>query len=199
MRKTVLVLLAAMAMSCVTSAEEPAASAADSSKDSTVIAGLNTLPSAPVVLPVSSAASALPAVNSVMSPELAPIIAVAPATPATTNTAAPLSLEMPGKHPFFDKPNLGIFAAVAVGHTMDMVSTWQFRRHGLNEGELTNGFVDNKPLFATYSAALVAGQISASYMFHRLGWHKMERASAVLHVGFVTQAVIHNYRIGVRP
>ena len=34
MRKTVLVLLAALAMSCVTSAEEPAASAARSSKDS---------------------------------------------------------------------------------------------------------------------------------------------------------------------
>ena len=198
MRKTVLVLLAALAMSCMTSAEEPAASAARSAKDSTVIAGLNALPSAPVALPVSSAVSALPAVNSVISPALAPIIAVAPATPATRNTAAPLSLEMPGKHPFFDKPNLGIFAALTAGRAMDVISTWQFRRHGLNEGELSNAFVDNKPLFATYSAALVAGQISASYMFHRLGWHRLERATAVLHTGAVTEAVIHNYSIGVR-
>ena len=184
MRKTVLVLLgAALAMSWVTSAEEPAASAARSAKDSTVIAGLNALPSAPVVLPVSSATSALPAVNSVMSPALAPIIAVAPATPASTQTAPSLSLEMPGKHPFFDKSNLGIFAALAAGRTMDLISTWQFRRHGLNEGELTNAFVDNKPLFATYSASLVAGQISASYVFHRLGWHRVERL-----------AVDHTYR-----
>jgi len=106
---------------------------------------------------------------------------------------------MPGKHPFLDKPNLGIFAALTAGHAMDMGSTWQFRRHGLNEGELSNAFVDNKPLFTTYSAALVAGQISASYMFHRLGWHRLERATAVMHTGAVTEAVIHNYRIGVRP
>ena len=199
MGKTALVLLAALAMSCVTSAEEPAASAARSSKDSTVIAGLNALPSAPVILPVSSAVSALPAVNAVTSPALTPIIAVAPATPAPTTRTAPLSLEMPGKHPFLDKPNLGIFAALTAGHAMDMGSTWQFRRHGLNEGELSNAFVDNKPLFTTYSAALVAGQISASYMFHRLGWHRLERATAVMHTGAVTEAVIHNYRIGVRP
>jgi len=79
---------------------------------------------------------------------------------------------------------------------MDPISTWQFRRHGLNESELSNGFVDNKPLFATYSASLVAGQISTSYVFHRLGWHKVERLSAIIHTAVVTEAVAHNYRIG---
>jgi hypothetical protein len=97
-----------------------------------------------------------------------------------------------------DKTNLGIFASVAAARAMDMVSTWQFRRHGLNEAELSNGFVDNKPLFATYSASLVAGQVSTSYVFHRLGWHKMERFSALVHTGVVTEAVIHNYRIGTK-
>jgi hypothetical protein len=198
MRKTVIVLLAVLAMSCVMRAGEAAtaeaAAGTGSSKDSKfVIADLNALPSAPVVLPVSGSASGLAGTNfEPSSGAMVPIIAVAPGA-----TLAPsLSVERPAKHPFLDKSNLGIFAALATGRTMDLISTWQFRRHGLHEGELSDGFVDNKPLFATYSASLVAGQISTSYVFHRLGWHKLERATAIIHTAVVTEAVIHNYRIG---
>jgi hypothetical protein len=123
----------------------------------------------------------------------APIVAIAPAT-----RVAPPALAGADRHPFLDKANLAIFASVAAGRTMDLFSTWQFRRHGLHEAQLTDGFVDNKPLFATYSASLVAGQISASYMFHRMGWHKVERISAIIHTGVVTEAVVHNYRIGTK-
>jgi hypothetical protein len=213
MRKTVVVLLAVLALSCVVSAGEAvtaeapegAGSSSGSSKDSTlVVAGLNALPSAPSVLPVSGAASGLAGKDSAGVPDkpvagglwspgmMVPVIA-----PATA-PAPSLSPELPGKHPFLDKANLAIFASVAAGRTMDLVSTWQFRRHGLHEGELSDAFVDNKPLFATYSASLVAGQISTSYIFHRLGWHKLERATAIIHTAVVTEAVIHNYRIGTR-
>ena len=197
MRKSVIVLLAVLAMSCAASAQEavtttPAADAS-SSRDFTVfVAGLNAMPSSPVVLPVSGTASTLSATNSMASSgAFAPIVAVAPAT-----RVAPSAAEGPAKHPFLDKPNLAIFAALVAARTMDPISTWQFRRHGLNESELSNGFVDNKPLFATYSASLVAGQISTSYVFHRLGWHKVERLSALIHTAVVTEAVAHNYRIG---
>ena len=185
-------------MSCIASAQEAVTTApaagASSSKDSTVvIAGLNALPSSPIVLPVSGATSMLSATNSMASPgAFAPIVAVAPAA----RVAPSLAPEGPAKHPFLDKPNLVIFAAVIAARTMDPISTWQFRRHGLNESQLTNGFVDNKPLFATYSASLVAGQISTSYVLHRLGWHKAERLSAIIHTAVVTEAVAHNYRIG---
>jgi len=195
--RTVLVLLAVLGMSCVAGAEEAvtAAAAADtaSSKDFTVlIAGLSALPSSPIVLPVSGPSTFT---NSMASPgAFAPIIAVALAT----QVAPYPSPEGPAKHPFLDKTNFAIFASVAAARAMDMFSTWQFRRHGLNESELSNGFVDNKPLFATYSASLVAGQISTSYVFHRLGWHKMERLSALIHTGVVTEAVVHNYRIGTK-
>jgi len=195
--RAVLVLLAVFGMSCVAGAEEAvnATAAADtgSSTDFTVvIAGLNALPSSPIVLPVSGPTSTL--TNSMASPgAFAPIIAVAPAT-----RVAPAAPEGSAKHPFLDKTNFLIFASVAAARAMDMVSTWQFRRHGLNESELSNGLVDNKPLFATYSASLVAGQVSTSYVFHRLGWHKVERLSALIHTGVVTEAVIHNYRIGTK-
>ena len=201
MRKLVIVLLAALGMSCVASGNDAVAAApaagASSSKDfAEVIAGLHALPSFPVVLPVSGATSALSAASSVASPgAFAPIIAIAP---STVVASSPSPAAGPENHPFLDKTNLALFASVAAGRTMDLISTWQFRRHGLNEGELSNGFVDNKPLFATYSASLVAGQISASYVFHRLGWHRVERLGTIIHTGVVTEAVIHNYRIGIR-
>ena len=200
MRKTGVVLLAVLALSCVASAGEAVTAKVpagiSSSGDSTsTLAGLKALPSAPVILPASDVTYGLAGTSTAASPgTMVPIIAVAP----VTTVGPPLSPEPPGKHRFFDKPNLAIFASVAAARTMDMVSTWQFRRHGLQEGELTDGFVDNKPLFAAYSASLVAGQITASYMFHRLGWHRLERATATIHTAVVTEAVIHNYRIGVR-
>jgi hypothetical protein len=187
-------------MGCVAGAQEAvtaiAAAGASSSTDLPLImAGLNALPSSPTVMPVSSASSTLSVTNSVTTPgAFAPIIAVAP---VTTGTSSPVP-GGPEKHPFLDKYNLAIFLSVAAARTMDPISTWQFRRHGLNESELSNAFVDNKPLFATYSASLVAGQISTSYVFHRLGWHKVERISALIHTAVVTEAVVHNYRIGTK-
>ena len=99
-------------------------------------------------------------------------------------------------HNFFDRENLAIFTALAASRGMDMVSTWQFRRHGLHEGQLSDAFVDNKPLFTSYSFSLVAGQVATSYFFHRMGWHKLERITAIVHTGAVTESVIHNYHIG---
>ncbi len=196
MRKLAIVLLAVLGMNCIAGAEDavtaPPAAGASSGDSAVVMAGLNALPSAP--MPVSSPTSTLSATNSMALPgAFAPIVAIAPATRVT-----PPALADADRHPFLDKANLAIFASVAAGRAMDLISTWQFRRHGLHEGELTDGFVDNKPLFATYSASLVAGQISASYMFHRMGWHKLERISAIIHTGVVTEAVVHNYRIGTK-
>ena len=197
MRKLVIVLLAVLGMVCIASAEDaimtaPAAGTSSFSDSTFVIAGLYALPSAP--MPVSSPTSMLSATNSMASPgAFAPIVAIAPAT-----RVAPPALAGVDKHPFLDKANWAIFASLAAARAMDPVSTWQFRRHGLHESQLTDGFVDNKPLFATYSASLVAGQISASYMFHRMGWHKVERISAIIHTGVVTEAVVHNYRIGTK-
>jgi hypothetical protein len=142
--------------------------------------------------------AALPAVPGIASPTplstLGMMSPIAPGTALATPAPAPTPEAQP--HRFFDKSNLAIFGALTAARAMDPISTWQFRRHGLHEGQLSDGFVDNKPLFAVYSASLVAGQISSSYLFHRLGWHKLERISAMVHTGLVTESVVHNYRIG---
>jgi hypothetical protein len=195
MRRLLIVLLAVLAMGWLANAQEAVTASADSGshEDFTVTAGVSALPSPPFVLPASSATPTLAATDSVTSlGGLTPIIAVAPSAILAPNPAP----EGAAKHSFLDKTNLGIFAAVAAARVMDPISTWQFRRHGLHESQLTDGFVDNKPLFAAYSASLVAGQVATSYMFHRLGWHKMERISAIIHTAVVTEAVVHNYRIG---
>lgn len=142
-------------------------------------------------LPTSGIVPRINALPSAMAP-----VTIVPTAPLANSMAPGTTPQEPGTHDFWDKRNLAIFASVAAARTMDPISTWQFRRHGLNEGELTNAFVDNKPLFATYSASLLVGQISLSYMFHRLGWHKLERFSAMAHTAATTEAVIHNYRIG---
>jgi hypothetical protein len=196
MRKPGVVLLVVLGMACIASPQTAtsAAAGADSSVNSTiVVAGLNALPSSPIVSPATGALFTMSAASSIASSgALVPIIAVAP---GTIVPAAPVP-EIPAKHPFLDKSNLAIFASLVAARTMDPISTWQFRRHGLPESQLSDAFVDNKALFVTYSASLVAAQISTSYVFHRLGWHKAERISAMIHTAAVTEAVVHNYRIG---
>ena len=177
MGKSIAVVVVLLGMSCLAVAETAATADA--------LASALPLKAAPA----KGFSSVLPA----LAPD--PIAPTSPAAPIASPVTTP-SPELPVTHRFFDKKNLAIFASLTAGRTMDPISTWQFRRHGLHESELSDGFVDNKPLFAAYSASLVAAQISTSYLFHRLGWHKLERFSAMVHTGVVTEAVIHNYRIG---
>jgi hypothetical protein len=143
----------------------------------------------PAVIPASAG---LGSPQPLLSP--GPMMPIAPG-PAIAPKPAPFP-QSRASHSFLDKENLAIFAALAASRSMDMVSTWQFRRHGLHEGQLSDSFVDNKPLFVSYSGSLVAGQVATSYFFHRMGWHKLERITAMVHTGVVAEAVVHNYRIG---
>jgi len=102
--------------------------------------------------------------------------------------------DMP-KHRFFDKENVTLFSALAVTRAMDCDSTWRFRAKGYQEGELTNGLVDNKPAFVAFSAAMVGAQIGGSYILHRLGWHRAERWTSAVHVGMVGGTALNNYRL----
>ena len=146
---------------------------------------------APVALP-AAALPAAPSAQPVASPE--PVAPVAPGVSAIIANPAPLP-DFKETHKFMDRKNWIIFSALATARMMDPISTWHFRSKGLHEGQLSDGFVDNKPLFVAYSSSLVAGQIATSYLFHRLGWHKAERISAMVHTGVVTEAVVHNYRL----
>lgn len=100
-----------------------------------------------------------------------------------------------GRHPFWDKDNIVLFAGVGVGRALDYLSTRHFRDLGVNESLLTNNIVDNKPLFAGIEVAGVAASIGASYLFHRSGHHKLERWVSIVHIGAAVGGSAYNYSL----
>lgn len=97
---------------------------------------------------------------------------------------------------FFDKTNLMLFAGVAAVRTLDFTSTQHFRSLGHNEILLTNGIVDNKPLFASIEVAGTALSIGLSYLFYRTGHYKLERWVSIIHIGVGAFGDIRNYSLG---
>jgi hypothetical protein len=104
-----------------------------------------------------------------------------------------------GERRFWDRTNIALFAGVAAARALDYTSTQHFRERGNNEVLLTNGIVDNKPLFAGIEAAGVAASIAVSYWLHRTGHHRLERWVSIVHIGVAAAGDIHNYSLGRNP
>ena len=102
-------------------------------------------------------------------------------------------------HQLWDKTNLALFAAVGVTRALDFASTQHFRRLQRGEILLTNGIVDNKPLFAAIEAAGAVASIGVSYWLHRTGHHKLERWVSIIHVGVGTLGAARNYSLDRAP
>jgi hypothetical protein len=100
-----------------------------------------------------------------------------------------------GRHPFWDKDNIVLFAGVGAGRVLDYLSTRHFRDRGVNEWLLTNHIVDNKPLFAGIEVAGAAASIGVSYLFHRSGHHKVERWVSVVHIGAAVGGSARNFTL----
>jgi hypothetical protein len=117
-----------------------------------------------------------------------------PASSAARQTAkaAPSKAHMV-PHKFLEGENLALFAGVAAVRALDFTSTQHFRERGHNEVLLTNGIVDNKPLFATIEVAGTAASIGLSYLLHRTGHHRAERWVSIVHIGVATFGDIRNY------
>jgi hypothetical protein len=102
-------------------------------------------------------------------------------------------------HRFLDETNLMLFAGVAAVRALDYTSTRHFRIQGNKEVLLTNGIVDNKPLFAGIEVAGTALSVGVAYWLHRTGHHKLERWVSIVHVGAGAFGDIHNYTLGAPP
>ena len=97
------------------------------------------------------------------------------------------------EHPFWDRENGLLFAAVGASRTLDYFSTLNFRRRGLNEALLTNDIVDNHAAFASIEAAATVASIGVSYLFHRTHHHRLERWTSVVHASLATSGAVRNY------
>ncbi len=103
-------------------------------------------------------------------------------------------------HRFWDRSNILLFSGVGAARALDFASTRHFRARGRSEGFLNNRIVDNRPLFITVEAAGAAASIGVSYFFHRIGQHKLERWTSLVHITVGTAGAVRNYRAdGYRP
>ncbi len=96
-------------------------------------------------------------------------------------------------HKFWDGENVLLFTGVAATRALDYTSTQHFRQRGVNEVLLTNGIVDNKPLFAGIEVAATAASIAVAYALHRTGHYRAERWVSIVHIGVATFGDIRNY------
>jgi len=100
---------------------------------------------------------------------------------------------------FWDETNILLFAGVAIGRGLDFASTQQFRHYRRQELLLTNGIVDNKPLFLTVEVSGAAASIAISYWLHRTGHHRIERLVSIAHFGAGVGGATHNYILRSLP
>jgi hypothetical protein len=99
------------------------------------------------------------------------------------------------EHCFFDRENILLFGGVGASRTLDYFSTLNMRRRGRQEILLSNWVVDDLPLFAGGEAAGTALSIGASYLLHRTGHHRLERAFSMVHIGLATTGAVRNYSL----
>jgi len=110
-------------------------------------------------------------------------------------TAAAAKPARPTVHRFWDTENILLFAGVGAARGLDYASTLNIRRRGIDEALLTNAIVDNHPEFAAIEAATTAASVGLSYIFHRIGHHRLERWTSYIHIGVTVAGAGRNYAL----
>jgi hypothetical protein len=116
----------------------------------------------------------------------------APLTPAPiVKLAQPVvPLEPPSAHRFWDCDNSILFAANAAFSAADFVVTGDNLRSGGQElNPVTRVFSGSTTGLAVNFAGETAGVVGLSYVFHKTGHHKLERAVSMLNIGSSAAAV----------
>ncbi len=111
--------------------------------------------------------------------------------PAPTVRLAPVTLpESPVQHRFLDRENSLLFATSAAFSAADFVVTRDNLRSGGRElNPITSWFTGSTAGLAVNFAGETAGVVGLSYLFHKTGHHKMERAVSMLNIGASAGAV----------
>ncbi len=79
-------------------------------------------------------------------------------------------------HEFWDRGNITLYSAAAAAAAADFWTTRRVMANGGHEkNPLARPFAGSDATFAAYKAANVGGYLGLSYLFHRKGWHQLER------------------------
>ena len=107
--------------------------------------------------------------------------------PAMVVSSRPLA---PEQHRFWDRENAFLFAATGGMATADFFVTHANLASGGHElNPLTRPFANSTPLLAANFAMETAGVIGVSYLFHKTGHHRLERAVSFVDIGGSAAAV----------
>lgn len=105
----------------------------------------------------------------------------------------PTALPEAPSHRFWDRENSVLFAANAAFSAADFVVTKDNLREGGQElNPVTRVFSGSTAGLAVNFAGETAGVVALSYLFHKTGHHKMERAISMLNIGSSAGAVTYD-------
>lgn len=114
---------------------------------------------------------------------------MAPAPMVTTFQPATLP-EAPSRHRFWDRENSLLFATSAAFGAADFVVTRDNLRAGGQElNPVTRVFSGSTAGLAVNFAGETVGVVGLSYLFHKTGHHRLERAVSMLNIGASASAV----------
>jgi len=109
---------------------------------------------------------------------------------AFVKTAEPATLPEAPSHRFWDRENSVLFATSAALCTADFVVTRNNLRNGGQElNPVTRVFAGSTAGLAANFAGEAVGVVGVSYLFHKTGHHKLERAVSLLNIGSSAAAV----------
>ncbi|HEX4786000.1 MAG TPA: hypothetical protein VH350_16785 [Candidatus Sulfotelmatobacter sp.] len=110
-------------------------------------------------------------------------------------SAEPMTLPEAPSHRFWDRKNTILFATSAAFSTADFVVTRNNLRNGGQElNPVTRVFAGSTAGLAVNFAGEAAGVVAVSYLFHKTGHHKLERAVSLVNIGSSAGAVMFDLR-----
>ncbi|MGD1079305.1 MAG: hypothetical protein ABR881_13370 [Candidatus Sulfotelmatobacter sp.] len=107
----------------------------------------------------------------------------------------PVTLPEAPSHRFWDRENSILFATNAAFSTTDFIATRNNLRNGGQElNPVTRVFAGSTAGLAVNFAGEAVGVVGLSYLFHKTGHHKLERAVSILNIGSSAMAVTFDVR-----
>ena len=102
----------------------------------------------------------------------------------------PMTLPEAPSHRFWDHENTFLFATSAAFSTADFFVTRNNLRNGGQElNPVTRVFSGSTAGLAVNFAGEAVGVVAVSYIFHKTGHHKLERAVSIVNIGSSASAV----------